>query len=139
MKLLLSWHRFCVHKKTMHQLILQCYFIRSRICRMHVCLSVTCHLHIWQNDRDLLCAAAVTWGGKDTKISQHKKLTLKKTILPLLVLELEPKTLQSRVHCSTTELTSKSSLKLRVTVTTKVRTVIILRTCTPSWTRPRHL
>ena len=27
-----------------------------------VCLAVTCHLHFWQNDWDLLCATAVTWG-----------------------------------------------------------------------------
>jgi len=37
---------------------------------MHVCLAVTSDLHIWQNDRDLLRAAAVTdGGGTDTKES----------------------------------------------------------------------
>ena len=25
-------------------------------------LTVTCHLHFWQHDWDLLCATAVTWG-----------------------------------------------------------------------------
>ena len=32
---------------------------------MYACLAVTCHLHFWQNDRDLLRAAAVTrgWNG----------------------------------------------------------------------------
>ena len=36
---------------------------------MHACLAVTCHLHFWQNDRDLLCATVVTQGGQmDTKI-----------------------------------------------------------------------
>ena len=38
-----------------------------------VCLSVTCHLHIWQNDRDLLRATAVTlgWNVYQNK-SQHR-------------------------------------------------------------------
>ena len=30
------------------------------ICRVHLYSAVTCHLHFWQNDRDLLYAAAVT-------------------------------------------------------------------------------
>ena len=30
------------------------------ICMVHVCLTVTCHLHFWQNDQDLLRATAVT-------------------------------------------------------------------------------
>ena len=32
---------------------------------MYACLAVTCHLHFWQNDRDLLRATAVNMG--DTK------------------------------------------------------------------------
>ena len=40
---------------------LQCYLIQSRIGSvLYVCLAVTYHLHFWQNDRDLLRAAAVT-------------------------------------------------------------------------------
>ena len=31
---------------------------------MYACLAVTCHLHFWQNDRDLLSATAVTRGWK---------------------------------------------------------------------------
>ena len=39
---------------------------------MHGCLAVTCHLHLWQNDRDLLRAAAVTrgWNGYRNKSAQ---------------------------------------------------------------------
>ena len=33
--------------------------VRGHICRVHVCSAVTCHLHIGQNDRDLLRAAGV--------------------------------------------------------------------------------
>ena len=42
-----------------------CHFIQSHIRQVYVCLSVTCHLHFWQNDRDLLRAIAVTrgWNG----------------------------------------------------------------------------
>ena len=40
-----------------------CHFMQSHICKVYACLAVTCHLHFWQNDRDLLRATAVTWGG----------------------------------------------------------------------------
>ena len=64
---------------------LQCHSLRSHIRRVHVCLVVTCHVHFWQNDRDLLRATAATrgWNGSRNK-SQHKKLTLEKKILPPL-------------------------------------------------------
>ena len=67
-----------------------------------MCSAVTCHLHFWQNDRDLLCAIAVTrwWNGYGYK-SQHRKLSLEKKILPPA---LEPGTFRSRVrrssHCA---------------------------------------
>ena len=32
--------------------------VQSRIHRVYVCLAVTCHLHLRQNDQDLLCATA---------------------------------------------------------------------------------
>ena len=56
---------------------LRCHFIQSHIGRMYVGLAVTCHLHFWRNDRDLLRATAVTpgWSGYRNK-SQHRKLTL---------------------------------------------------------------
>ena len=42
--------------------------------KVYACLAVTCHLHVWQNDRDLLRATAVTlgWNGYRSK-SQHRK------------------------------------------------------------------
>ena len=59
--------------------IQQCRFIRNHICRMHVCLAVTCHLHFRQNNRDLLHATVVIWewNGYRNKI-QLRKLTLEK-------------------------------------------------------------
>ena len=50
---------FCVHHTTMHP--------------------VTCHLHFWQSDLDLLCATAITlrWNGYRNK-SNHRKLNMKK-------------------------------------------------------------
>ena len=41
---------------------MQCYFVQSHMLRVHVCLALTCHLHFWQNDGDLLRASAVTQG-----------------------------------------------------------------------------
>ena len=63
---------------------------------MYACLAVTCQLHFWQNDRDLLRATAVTRGcnGYRNK-SQHRKSTLEKKILPPLLQGFEPATFQS--------------------------------------------
>ena len=36
--------------------------MQSHIRKVYACLAVTCHLHFWQNDRDLLRATAVTRG-----------------------------------------------------------------------------
>ena len=44
------------------------HFVRCHICRVPVCLAVTCHLHFWQNDKDLSRANAVTRGGADMEI-----------------------------------------------------------------------
>ena len=80
---------------------LQYHFIQSHIGRVYACLAVTCHLHFWQNDRDLLRATAVTWGWNEYRNkSQHRKLTLERKRLPPLLPELEPGTFRSRVRCS---------------------------------------
>ena len=52
-----------------------CHFIQSHIRKVCACLAVTCHLHFWQNDRDLLRATAVTqgWNGYRNK-SQHRNV-----------------------------------------------------------------
>ena len=81
MKLLPSWHKVCVLHSTMHQFTVS---LHSKPYRVHVCLAVTCHLHFWQNGQDLLHATAViqecNWYWN---MSQHRKLTMEKKILPL--------------------------------------------------------
>ena len=62
-------------------------------CRPCACLGVTCHLHVWQNDRGLLRAAAGVEGTPNK--SQHTKLTLEKKILLLLLPGFELTTFQS--------------------------------------------
>ena len=78
-----------------------CHFMQSHIHKVYACLAVTCHLHFWQNDQDLLCATAVTqgWNGYWNK-SQHRKSTLEKKILPPLLQGFEPTTFQSQVQRS---------------------------------------
>ena len=68
-------------------------FNKSHIRKVYVCLAVTCHLHFWQNDQDLLRATAVTqgWNGCRNK-SHHRKLTLEKKILLPLLQGFEPVT-----------------------------------------------
>ena len=57
--------------------------IQSHICRVHVCLSVTRHLHFWKNGRDLLHSTALTRGWTDTEIRVSTKSWLRrKQILP---------------------------------------------------------
>ena len=96
MKLQPSRRKFCVHHTAMHH-VTSCSHIR----KVYACLAVTCHLHFWQNDRDLLCATVVTrgWNGYQNK-SQHRKSTLEKKILLPLQQGFEPATFQSRVRRS---------------------------------------
>ena len=96
MKLLPSRHILCTPYKHV-----PCHFMQSHIHKVHACLAVTCHLHFWQNDRDLLHATAVTrgWNGY-RNMSQHRKLTLEKKILPPFLQGFEPMTFQSRVQHS---------------------------------------
>ena len=47
-----------------------CHFMQSHIHKVYACLTVTCHLHFWQNDRDLLRATAVTRGWNGGKVLQ---------------------------------------------------------------------
>ena len=57
--------------------------MQSHVRKVHAYLAVTCHLHFWQNDRDLLHATAVTrwWSGYRNK-RQYRKFTLEMKILP---------------------------------------------------------
>ena len=53
------------------------HLMQNRVRRVHACLAVNCHLHFWQNDRDLLPATAVTQGWSEYRNkSQHRKVTL---------------------------------------------------------------
>ena len=49
------------------------HFTQIHIRWVHACLAVTCHLHFWQNDQDLLSATEVArwWNGHRNK-NQHR-------------------------------------------------------------------
>ena len=102
------WHGWCHMKLLPSRRVLctpynhaPCHFMQSHIRKVYACLAVTCHLHFWQNDRDLLRATAVTrgWNGYRNQC-QHRKLTLEKKILPPLLQGFEPATFRSRVQRS---------------------------------------
>ena len=99
-KLLPSRRAFCVGGNTYNHAS-RCY---SKPHTYNECMfSLTCHLHVWQNDRDLLRAAVRQgWNGYRNK-SQHRKLTPEKNILPPLQPGIEPAPFRSRVRRSTTE------------------------------------
>ena len=48
--------------------------MQSHIRKVYACLAVTCHLHFWQNDRDLLRATVVTrgWNGYRNKSTESR-------------------------------------------------------------------
>ena len=50
--------------------------MQSHIYKVHACLAVTCHLYLWQNDRDLLRATAVTRGETDAEIRVSTEVDL---------------------------------------------------------------
>ena len=52
-----AWSVYTIQSCTMSRHLMQ-----SHICRVHTGLAVTCHLHFWQNDGDLLHATAITQG-----------------------------------------------------------------------------
>ena len=59
---------------------------KAIIRRLHEYVALTCHLHFWQNDRDLLLATAVTRGWKSYRDqSQHRILTPEKRNVPLFL------------------------------------------------------
>ena len=75
--------------------------MQSHIRKVYACLAVTCHLHFWQNDRDLLRATAVTLGwNRYRNKSENRKLTPEKKIPPPLQQGFEPVTFQSGVRLS---------------------------------------
>ena len=78
-----------------------CHCMQNHTYKVHAYLAVTCHLQFWQNGWDLLCPTVVTqgWNGYQNK-SQHRKLTLEKKILPLLMQGFEHATFWSQVWCS---------------------------------------
>ena len=79
--------------------------VQSHMRKVYTCLAVICHLHFWQNDRDLWHTTTVTWGWNEYQNkSQHRKLTLEKTVLLPLPLGLKPETFWSWACSSTNEL-----------------------------------
>ena len=109
-----SGGRFCkrsnsgaVHSRSVARtaLLIGFFYFQSHICKVHACSAVTCQLHFWRNNLDLLRATAVTrgWNGYRNK-SQHRKSTLEKNIFPLLLPGLEPGTFRPRAGALTTEI-----------------------------------
>ena len=82
-----------------------CHIMQSHIRKVYACLAVTCHLHFWQNDRDLLRATAVTRGrnGYRNK-SQHRKSTLEKKFSRRSCRDSNPRPFSPESGALTTEL-----------------------------------
>ena len=47
------------------------------------CLAVTCHLHFWQNNQDLVLATAVTWGWNDYRNNPELRSCVKVKVAAL--------------------------------------------------------
>ena len=123
--LVVTWlvERNCCHlgarsvytMSTMHQFTVS---LHSKLHAYGACeFSLSCPLHFWQKDRDLLRATAgVTrgWNGYRNK-SQHRTLTLEKKIRPPLLPGFEPKHLN---HKSGTVVLPLSCLRSTLIITT---------------------
>ena len=104
-----------------------CHFMQSHIGPVNACLAVTCHLHFWQNDRDLLCATAVTWGWKGYRNkSQHSKLTLRRKFSSRSCRDSNPRPFNHESGALTSELSMPPCEKgaLRPTVTIIIITYV---------------
>ena len=77
-----TWNRchlgaFRVHHTTMHHVTsLHAMQHRRMLGAGFACLAVTCHLHFWQNGRDLLRATAVTRGWNRYRNKSQLQLSL---------------------------------------------------------------
>ena len=59
-----------------------CHFMQSHIGKVHACLTVTCHLHFWQNDQDLLRATTVARGWNEYRNELAQKADTGEQISP---------------------------------------------------------
>ena len=93
MKLLASWHKFYVHHITMHQ------FTLSFHAKPHAqgASEFSCHLPpVLLAERSFNCCSGSTRVEEKLKLSQHRKLTLKKKIILPLLPGLEPMAFQHK-------------------------------------------
>ena len=58
-KMLSSQRMFCVHHTAMYQFTVSFYSKRHTLSVCDVCLAVTCYLHFWHKDQNLVHAAVV--------------------------------------------------------------------------------
>ena len=62
-----SWNCCCLGAFHVHHTT--CHFMQSHICKVHLCLAVTCQLHFWQNDwGSFMCYCCKMRGGMDAEI-----------------------------------------------------------------------
>ena len=81
------------------------HFMQSHIRWVHACLAVTCHLHFWQNDCDLLPVTVVTWEWEGYwNKNQHRKLTPVKKFSCCSCRNLNPLPFNPKSSALTTEL-----------------------------------
>ena len=82
-----------------------CHFMQSHIHKVYACLTVTCHLHFWQNDQDLLHATVVTWGwNRYRNKSQHRKSTRRRKFSQRSCRDLNKRHFNQESSALTTEL-----------------------------------
>ena len=67
-----------------------CHFKESHIRKVYACLAVTCHMHFWQNDGDLLRAIAVTRGWNRYRNNSAQKVDPREENSPAAPLGYKP-------------------------------------------------
>ena len=96
LKLLSLWYTFCVHHTNMHQFRVDIVSISSHIVIYIIyigCLfrlAVTCHLHFWQNDQDVLHGAMVTQGWNEYQNNSTESWSWRRTFSCCSCWDLKP-------------------------------------------------
>ena len=102
-----------------------CHFMQSHIRKVYACLAVTCHLHVWLNNRGLLRAT----GGTDTEIRvSTESWTWRTKFSRRSTSDSNPQTFNHESGALTTELSPPPVLKERSGLSHAGRTELPERT-----------
>ena len=97
-----------------------CHFMQSHVYKVCACLTVTCHLHFWQNDRDLLCATEVIWGWNGYRNKSTESWPWRRKFSWRSCRDLNPRPFNHESGALTTELSLDGSESVKVSLRSRI-------------------